>query len=341
LLLLIAFNVCAQRYLWSPDSVSLADPNYAMDRYRDLLRYHQPIMYLAYPFVEPVAHRKVAFIDGEGKNGYWLEGQFSYRFVIYQGKYYSHRFFQRIRPTLDISLLSRLTRDDSAPLLPMNNKFGFGLDYLLSGLDQLKNENANLLWATLQLHHYSNGQADSFFIDNPVQRNNYIGGDFSTNYYRILLNFTNTGQQKHLITTSVGYERELPLWGQLSRSTELKNYYGDRRVLAQFQLIKKPKLVTVDYKNRATRESDTVRIEKRRQLGFRTEVDYIIGDLSKFAGSNKWRTGWHSYLTYMPSTTNEVGFVVHTYLGRDYLNVRFDDVVFIAELGIYVKFNGK
>jgi hypothetical protein len=43
----------------------------------------------------------------------------------------------------------------------------------------------------------------------------------------------------------------------------------------------------------------------------------------------------------MPSVTNEVGFIAHSYLGRDYLNIRFDDIVFVAELGIYVIFNGK
>jgi hypothetical protein len=43
----------------------------------------------------------------------------------------------------------------------------------------------------------------------------------------------------------------------------------------------------------------------------------------------------------MPSVTNEVGFIFHTYAGRDYLNIRFDDVIFAGELGVYVKFNGR
>jgi hypothetical protein len=41
----------------------------------------------------------------------------------------------------------------------------------------------------------------------------------------------------------------------------------------------------------------------------------------------------------MPSVTNEIGFMAHSFLGRDYLNIRFDDVVFVGELGLYFKFN--
>jgi hypothetical protein len=71
----------------------------------------------------------------------------------------------------------------------------------------------------------------------------------------------------------------------------------------------------------------------------RTELEYIVDDLSKWRSSNLQRWGAHAYLTYMPSVTNEVGLMAHGYYGRDYLNIRFDDVVFIGELGIYVKFN--
>ncbi|WP_262497357.1 hypothetical protein [Niastella vici] len=43
----------------------------------------------------------------------------------------------------------------------------------------------------------------------------------------------------------------------------------------------------------------------------------------------------------MPSITNEVGFLIHTYTGRDYLNNRFDDIVFIGEAGLYMRINRK
>lgn len=314
-------------------------PNYAMDRYHDILRYHDPFMYLTYPVVKPIVERRVPLEDGEGKNGYWLEGNFAYRFAIYRGKYYSYRFFQRMRPTLDVDLLLRLAKDNSSPLLPSNNKIGLGLDFLLSGLDQLQQQNSALVWTTLQLHHYSNGQADSFFIDNPVKRNNYVNGDFSTNYYKILLNIASSSKQKNILTTSIGYRREIDLKGPLSSSKQLDRYYGTDRLLFNFQWVQEPNIVTVKYQNRATAELDTVTLEKRRQISFRTELEYILNGVSQFQSEKKRRLGWHNYLTYMPSVTNEVGLMLHTYLGRDYLNIRFDDIVFVGELGVYVKFN--
>ncbi len=341
LCLVVALSPGAQRYTWSPDSVSLADPNYSMERYHEILRYHDPVMYLAFPVIKPVVDRLTPLEDGEGKDGYWAEGHFGHRFVIYKGKYYSYPFFQRTRFTFDVSLLSRLTRDNSNPLLPFNAKFGLGLDFLLSGLNQLKQERANLVWTTLQLHHYSNGQADSFFIDNSVQRNNYIGGDFSTNYVRALLNIANSSQQRNTMAVSFGYQEEIDLGGPLSASKELENYYGDGRFLFSFQWTKKPKLATSSFQNRSTVDMDTIKVEKRRQTSFRTELEYITGDVSKFVGEHKGRIGWHNYLTYMPSVTNEVGFMLHTFVGRDYLNIRFDDIVFVGEVGLYVKFSGK
>ena len=336
-----AFETKAQDYTWSTDSIQRSLRNYPMDRYHDILRYHDPIMYLAYPVITPIVDRKIPLVDGEGENGFWLEGQFGYRFVISQGKYYSYPLIQRLRFTFDVGLMLRMARDDSSPLLPSNNKFGLGLDFLLSGLGQLKKEKANLLWTTVQFHHYSNGQADSFFIENSIKRNNYRGGDFSTNYYRVLLTAARNNEEKGIMSASVGYQKDLDISGPLGRSEELTSYYGDNRLLGSIQLTKRSKPVSVHYKNRATATSDSVRLLKRRQLIFRTEFEYIMGGLAKWEGENKRRFSWHNYFTYMPSVTNEVGFMIHTYLGRDYLNIRFDDVVFIGEFGICVKFNAR
>lgn len=340
-LFLSVFKAYTQQHTWSQDSVSLSSPNYAMDRYHNILRYHDPIMYLAYPIVKPIVDRKVPLEDGEGKNGFWLEGQFGYRFVISKGKYYSYPLIQRLRFTFDVGLTPRMAMDDSSPLLPSNNKFGLGLDFLLSNLSQLTKSKANLAWATFQLHHYSNGQADSFFIDNSTKRNNYRSGDFSTNYFRAFLNAARSGSERGIIAGAVGYQRDFDVKGPLSRSDELSSYYGDNRLLVNIQWTQRPQLSSVHYRNRSASALDSVKLFKRRQLGFRTEFEYIMGGLAKFEGTNKRRFAWHNYLTYMPSVTNEVGFMVHTYLGRDYLNIRFDDIVFIGEVGIYVKFSGR
>ena len=278
-LILFLFSLLSaksQGSIWSPDSIAQDNPNYAMDRYHDVLRYHNPLMYLAYPVIEPVVKRRLTLEDGEGKNGYWLEGNLAYRFTIYRGKYYNYKFFQRMRPSLDVDMLVRLTKDNSSPLLPSSNKIGLGMDYLLSSLAGLKKENATLLWTTMQLHHYSNGQADSFFVSNPIQRNNYRSGDFSTNYFRFMLNVANTSQQRNIVSGGLGYQRQIDLGGPLSSSKELDHYYGSDRALFNFQWTTKPMLKRFSYENRATEGRDTIQTAKRRQVSFRTEFEYIF-----------------------------------------------------------------
>ena len=336
---LLSLISAAQQYIWASDSSSADEPNYFMERYHDILRYHEPMMYVAFPYVTPTVKRDIKLTDREGKNGYWAEGHFGHRFVVYKGKYYSHPFFQRSRFTFDVSLLSRLTQDNSSPLLPFNGKFGFGIDYLIYGFQQLKKDRGTLLWTTIQLHHYSNGQADSFFISKSPRRNNYVGGDFSTNYYRVSLTIANNSKMKSIMAASLGYQREIDLGGPLSSSKELNNYYGENRLLFALQWTKKPKLVVSNLQYRSNGRTQPIKVEKRRQTTIRTELEYISGNLSEFDNENKARIGWHNYITYMPSITNEVGFILHTFVGRDYLNIRFDDVVFAAGIGFYVKFS--
>ena len=321
------------------ESVMKPESNEGMNRYHEVLRHNDPIMYLAFPVIRPVVDRSVALSDGEGKDGYWAEGHFGHRFVAYKGKYYSYPLFQRMRLTFDVSITTRLTSDDSNPLLPTSNKFGFGLDFLLSSLKKLNEGRGGLVWTTLQLHHYSNGQADSFFLDLPVKRNNYKSGDFSANYLRAYLNFSTNSVNRNLFITGVGYQKEIDLDGPLGSSNELANYYGDGRFLLHLQWVKKPKYETVSTVNRSSTYADTLRRQVRRHFAIRTEFEYLTGDLSLFPGENKYRFAWHNYVTYMPSVTNEIGFMLHTYLGRDYLNIRFDDIVFIGEAGLFFRFN--
>src|SRR5689334_4536889 len=135
LLLLLTDTLNGQYFIWTTDSTITTNPNYSMERYHEVLRYNDPVMYLVYPVVKPVVDRRVPLRDGEGKDSYWAEGHFGHRFVVLQGKYYSSDLLQHTRFTFDVSILSRLTSDNSNPLLPNNNKFGFGLDFLLSSIE--------------------------------------------------------------------------------------------------------------------------------------------------------------------------------------------------------------
>lgn len=335
--LIATVSVKAQNSLWSPDSLSTASPNFAMDRYNQLLVNHDPLMYLTYPHIEPLKTRKIPLRDGEGKNGYWLEGNFTNRFVIHRGKYYNPGWLQRLRLTFDVALTPRLTRDSSSPLLPSNNRFGLGLDLLLTPVSNLIKDRSTNAWLTVQMHHYSNGHADSaFFLDdegNP--RNNYRSGDFSTNYLRALFNVAHVSVREHVLSAAVGWQREIDISGPLGFNPAQYYSYGKHRALFSFQWLRASKLVT----RNSILSTSTKKVAKQRQFSFRTDMEYIVGDLSNYPHGHKYRFGCHGYLTYMPSTTNEVGFLIHAYTGRDYLNIRYDDIVFIGEIGLYMRIN--
>lgn len=327
-----------QDYLWSPDSLSATSPNFAMNKYNQLLNYQDQLMYVAFPVIHPIASRTIGLKDGEGENGYWLEGNFSNRFIIHKGKYYNPAWLQRLRFTFDAALTPRLTRDNSNPLLPSNNKFGLGLDLLVSSVHSMLNKQVTPAWITVQMHHYSNGQADSFFIEEDgLQRHNYRSGDFSTNSLRVVFNLANISAKENIVSGGVGWQREIDLQGPFGLSPELDKSYGKNRVLFTFQWLRASRLVT----RNSVFSTSSKKVAKKRQFSFRTDLEYIVGDLSNFPGERKYRLGGHAYLTYMPSITNEVGFLIHTYAGRDYLNIRYDDIVFIGEAGLYMRINRK
>ena len=331
------FKIFGQAIILNGDSVN-ANKIHGVDRYHQILRYNEPIMYLAFPVLKPILDRSVPLMEGEGKDGYWAEGHFGHRFVAFKGKYYNTPFAQRLRVTFDVSILTRLTRDNSNPLLPYNNKFGLGIDFLLSSLRSLDSGKGCMIWLTTQLHHYSNGQADSFFIDAPEKRNNYKSGDFSANYWRAIINISSNTHRKNLYMGGIGFQEELDLEGPLSSSRQLKNYYGDGRVLLFFHWVKQSKL-TIETVSRGFTKGTKIKRQVRRHVGLRTELDYLVGDLSEFPHNEKFRLGWHTYFTYLPSVSNQIGLMVHTSLGRDYLNMRFDDVVFLGSVGLYITFD--
>lgn len=340
-LILLMTTLCAkaQNTLWSPDTLSTTSPNFAMDRYNQLLGYHDPLMYLAFPLIKPLKTRTIPLQTGEGKEGYWLEGNFTNRFVIHRGKYYNPGWLQRLRFTFDVAITPRLTRDSSSPLLPSNNRFGLGVDFLLSPVKNLIKDRSTATWLTVQMQHYSNGHADSFYIHDADgnRRNNYRSGDFSTNYLRVLLNVANISVRQHVLSAAAGWQREIDFAGPLGFNPAQYNSYGKHRALFSFQWLRASRLVT----RNSIFSTAIKKVAKQRQFSFRTEMEYIIGNMSSYPYDNKYRFGCHAYLTYMPSTTNEVGFLVHAYTGRDYLNIRYDDIVLIGEVGLYMRINKK
>lgn len=301
-----------------------------------LFRYQDPILYLSIlPQFDPTKTRSIPLQDAEGSKGYWAEGNIAHRISLYRGKYYSIPFFKKLRFTFDAAFMLRMTKDESSPLLPTSNEVGFGADYFLGKVENITKNNKNSYWLKMQLHHYSNGQAAPFYYMSTPGRNNYKNGDFSTNYLRAVIYGMRRVNEDHLFTASLGYQRELNIGGPLTISTEMNKSYGFNRALATLQWLKESKYeLQYDEKEQLTERSSTG------EYRFRTEISYIMDrDLSLFPFTKKYRFGIHNYFTYRPWATSDIGLVAHHYYGRDYLNIRYDDIVNSYQLGLVLNFN--
>ncbi|MBX9782365.1 MAG: hypothetical protein K2X48_03630 [Chitinophagaceae bacterium] len=333
--LLLHFLSNAQKHIWA-DSFQIKTTG--VDLYNDLLKLHDPVLFISpLPQVAPLPKRNIPLKEGEGKKGFWLEGNIMHRFVIARWNEHHRQWWQRNRFTFDAGITTRMTRDSSSPLLPNNNRFGLGWDYLLHPVERFSNTAKAVAWLTAQVHHYSNGQADNFFLSTAPLRNNYRSGDFSANYFRLLIQRTKRSAKDNLYTAGAGFQREINIGGPLVLSDELKNFYGRSRLLLNYQWIRHPQDRKRVFKNKSGIESYNNPSPKKWMIYYRTEMNYILDNVSLYPYSSKYRLGWYNYFCYFFNTDNELGLMALTYLGRDYLNIRFDDPVFIAGIGIVIR----
>jgi len=332
-------NVVQIDTIYDSDRVSnprFDELNMPYKQYHQVLSLHDPIQYLVWPYFSPAKDRMKPLEDREGQEGYWLEGDLNYRFNLYKGAYYSPKWAKRLRATFDAGFTVRMTQDTSSPLLPSNNRFGLGADYLLSDNDIANSSFYS--WLTLQVHHYSNGQSDNDFLHTSGQRNNYMGGDFSTNYIRGLIYLAKPCGDNKLISFGLGYQKDMALGGPFKLSGEMDNgSYGLNRLLLNLQWVRKPSFMVIE-KNR---EINKRVLAKNPKMSFRSEMSLITDDnLVALAPTNKkYRFGVHNYLTYYLFEKSNVGLIIRHYYGRDYLNIRYDDVVHSIQTGFTVDVN--
>lgn len=307
--------------------------NYAVKIYHQLLHYNDPILYVGVlPSFKSVKTRSIPLQDGEGKDGYLLEGNLIHRLPIYKAHYYSPEWTRRMRITFDAGFTVRMTKDNSSPLLPSNNRFGLGLDYLLTSFENQGNPYRKLhVWTTFQIHHYSNGQSDNgFYESTDPLRNKYKNGDFSTNYIKLSLFASKEVFERSLFSGSLGYQRDLAMGSRFKLSPELKKSYGLNNLLMTLQWLQRPKYQVTESPNKRY-------IVQKRHLAFRSEMSYILdSNLDLFPGTNKYRFGVHNYLSYYPIAKGNIGIIGKHYFGRDYLNIRYDDVVNSYQLGLVI-----
>jgi hypothetical protein len=321
------------------------------------------ISYLSIPVVSPLGDYRVPLRSGEGSSGslQLLEAKLDFRFPIAMGRPSSTGFYRRGRLTFDYGANFRMTLDNSKPLTPWSNRVGIGFDYTLwDNYTKIKpwkdrslygdqkrldmDKNLQFVTLTIKAHHYSNGQPPGFFFDTivdgqPERRNDYLSGDFSTNYLFTELSWGHLNTKTHALwQLSAAYRRDgTGFPGALIFSEEQNNSYGQNRVEYAFDWRSGPRTYgqRVEYL-----EADGKKYysDKLREWHFRYQGSVILGNLSAFQANlkdddGKYRFAHRVYFTYTHLKWRSLSLMGMVYYGRDYLNIRYDIPVASVQFG--------
>lgn len=305
--------------------------------------------YLALPYFKPIINPKIPLREGEGKNGYLFEGNLLYQVPILMGRNHGNHLWQTQRLTFDYGFNIRMTTDPSNPLIPNNNVIGFAYDkYLWDSHTRFRPFYKSLKYSfddwnelekplkslslNISAHHFSNGQPPGFFLISKVDsqevvRNDYLRGDFSTNYLKLGLTYSYMNKKRSLFSAQMGYQRDGSVFGPLNFSDEQRQSYGQNRVFGfiQYKYIwrnKSPNRVTAVDLNSG--QKIYTKIYKAYELNLRLDFEYILGNLSQYTFDNKYRFNPHITLQYTRPNWRALGFILHYYRGRDYSNMRYD-----------------
>jgi hypothetical protein len=322
-----------------------------------------PVSYVSLPMIGMYTksiERVGPLVLGEGVNGYILEGITDLNFILNQGRRQQAHWKQTTRIAFKYAPGLRMTEDNSSNLLPTNQKVGFQFDKVLwdsytnvifteSEGSTSRNERKNFFVDKAPLHslnftfiamHFSNGQPDGSYRSVDSARNDYIKGDFSTNLLQPSFTYNYYTKKRQLLSVNLGYQKDLNIGGPLAFLDVQHQRYGENRIIGYLQWRSMPRThwlgLTKDVKGT---DGHNYRIHRKWEYRYRWEFEYILGDLSKFKRSQDYRFNWHLYLEAQPMRSRAVGYVFHLFRGRDYFNIRYDDITWVAHVGLSFTIN--
>jgi len=324
-----------------------------------LLNGVQPISYIAPLPQFDVVERIRPLRFGEGVNGYIIEGWIDQTFTLLQGRSQMDHFAQTSRVSFRYAPALRMTRDNSSNLLPTNQRVGIQIDKVLwdnhtniifrSRRNRFKyvtdtswyasTQPFQMVHASFNALHYSNGQAEGVYNpdypeDSIIKRNDYLKGDFSTN----ILNFSliYSYYDEYLFSASLGYQRDSHWGGPFEFIDEQRGRYGMDRIIGYLQFRSKPvrSWFKKEINVKDVYHDKAYRVKRLVEHRLRFDFEYILGKLDEFNRSKDYRFNAHLFYELSSLRSRTAGIIFHIYYGRDYMNIRYDDIVFAAMVGV-------
>ncbi|MEM8906372.1 MAG: hypothetical protein AAGD05_00885 [Bacteroidota bacterium] len=336
---------------------------------QQIIEANRTFTYVTIPSVRPIGNtRTIRLREEEGANGSLIEPFIDLNFPGLRGRPGNPPVLQTSHFMLKYGFHTRVARASSSPILPPTNRFGFELVKTLwdntsntaaFSFRQPDNRNwfrqndrdLHLLYLILEAQHYSNGQASGVYKDTIQPVNDYENGDFSTNFFSPKLIYSHLDRSDcSLLSLGAGYRVDFGATdGFLKFLPEQERSYGRHRLWALFQWRSAPfelfkwlnnlpmpfRWLTLGrFKQYSVDNQSEYVVKSLYILSLRWEAEYILGNLDRFRLSNRHRFGHHLYLELSPMRSRSIALLFHVYSGRDYLNIRYDDIVFSWQVGI-------
>ena len=313
---------------------------------------NQSLSYLGLlPKNTPLGERRIPLRQREGEygNGFSLfEAKFALELPLFLGKAAYGSAREKLQQvTFDYETNFRMTLDCSFPLTTPNQDFGFSwkinlFNSVSNSICKLNKkcfldpefrvteltEDVHFYNLKLSARHYSNGQSGSSTYEDTAtgeRRNNYIDGNFSTNYISIALTKgIYKMPTKTLHQWSLKYRMDGGVGGALSFDRDQENAYGKNRIGLMY-----------DYRSGLKQNG----MHKNFYYHVRSEFEYIMGNLDNFNANlvndtKKYRLSASLIGEVSPLSQRHISFFAKMYYGRDYLNIRYDDIIFTSMVGI-------
>lgn len=217
--------------------------------------------------------------------------------------------------------------------------------------------------------HYSNGQDTGAVVYNQPMtafRNNYINGNFSTNYTKIQLQYHETNAKGQYLCGGIGYRRDFSLGKIFSYETRQEGRYGYNFINMDLQFRTGPvkflwhvrdvvtekqkqkvKTAKKTYKKMYDNQSDSLTMqsnnildEERKmqkiqylpglwEFAFKANLVFIPDNIEPGDFANKF--GIDLQVESIPLFSPQWSLFFGAYYGRDYLNIRYDLPVIIIK----------
>ncbi len=235
----------------------------------------------------------------------WFEGNIIPNFFLRQSSN------SRLLGVLTPQIIIRMYQEESFPVRTPSYVPQITLYYQIC---QNKNQYQINLYA--RIAHHSNGQEESFFLDNGDV--NKRSGDFATNYLELGLIKTNYSQRLNahqFFKTSLEYHPKP--WMAL----ELDGIYSNLRWHNSFSIFKLP-------------SKSVARTSQRSDISLKLDATWLFGDVNKWESVSWDRLNLSLVFYYHPRFLKDIGLFVQYYSGSDYYNIYFGQHINILRFGI-------